>query len=203
MAPLTTLELPPSAVVELPRQTEAPCREWAVTACKNLETAMANRNDAIRAWNRQGASLGEIADAVGLSKTAIANIVNATPGPTAELIAPEDDRNHPEYGFNRFWERYPRRNGKRLHRASALAVWGRLPYADKRAAYEGAGHFAKACEDGLQIACDAFRWLRDREWEEWQTPAVPDSHGEPQRLQGTDRAKPAAEAYLNGRAARK
>lgn len=113
------------------------------------------------------------------------------------------DKTHPEYGFERFWQRYPRRDGKRDHKMKALNVWKRLSYDDKALAYRGLDHYNDACAKGLRIAMDANRYLAEREWGNWQTPAVPDAHVEPQRLQGTDRAKPAAEAYLNGRAARK
>jgi hypothetical protein len=174
------------------RRTGPSYRDWAVEAVEDLETATANRNDAIRAWADHGGTPGAISDACGLSRSTVDYIVQQ--GRKAPVPAVEN-RDSPEYGWDRFWDRYPRRNGKRLHKADTLAIWRRLKYKDKAAAYEGTGHYAKACQDGLTIAMDAHRWLGKREWEEWQTPAVPDAHVEP-RLTGTDRAKPAAERYL-------
>lgn len=78
-----------------------------------------------------------------------------------------DDR-----GFDAFWEAYPRRNGKKLGRGDALKQWRRLKAPERDAAMVGVGHYAAACLDG-QLAKDAFRWLRDRCWEDWQTPALP------------------------------
>lgn len=184
------------ALAPLVRQVEPSCEEWAVTSARNVVTATANRNDAIRAWERQGASLADIARKCDLPRSTVAYIVQQgrLKGDLPSLL-PENDRTHPEYGFERFWKRYPKRDGKRRLKADALAVWRRMPYEDKAAAYVGTGFYADAAENGERVM-DACRWLGKREWEEWQTPAVLDVHVESQRLQGTDRAKPAAAAFL-------
>lgn len=89
---------------------------------------------------------------------------------------PEDD---PLYGFEPFWERWPKRNGKRLNRNKAERQWKRLTLTEKRQCYIGAGHYAEASAFGGQGAMDAFRWLQDRLWVEWQEPALPDVRGSP------------------------
>ncbi len=79
-------------------------------------------------------------------------------------------------GFDGFWATYPARNGKRLHRDKAAEQWRRLKPAERQAATVGAGHYADAYQQGLPGvgAADAFRWLRDRSWGDWQTPADAD-----------------------------
>lgn len=77
----------------------------------------------------------------------------------------------PERGFDLFWQRYPRRNGKREGRGKALAQWAKLDLDTRKAAFRAAEHYAAACDAGATIAADAFRWLRDKRWEDWQTPA--------------------------------
>lgn len=88
------------------------------------------------------------------------------PEPSAEEIAIERFEEH-------FWPTYPKRNGKRLGKAKSLQLWLRLDVPDQRAAVMGARNYASACSD-MTIAKDPERWLRDRCWEDWQTPAVPD-----------------------------
>lgn len=81
----------------------------------------------------------------------------------------------PEYGFDHFWAAWPARNGKKLNKAKAVAQWRRLSLDDKKAAWRGAKNYAAASEARIAGAMDAFRWLRDRLWVEWQTPATPDA----------------------------
>jgi hypothetical protein len=76
-----------------------------------------------------------------------------------------------------WWPTYPARNGKKLGKAKTLARWRKLSLDDQRAALRGARHYAAACEQGLTIAKDPERWLRDRCWLDWQEPATPDQRG--------------------------
>lgn len=82
-----------------------------------------------------------------------------------------------EEQFAKFWDRYPARNGKKLHKAKAVNQWKKLTLPQRRRAYVGAGHYADAYQRGLPGvgAMDAFRWLRDDCFEDWQTPAEPDT----------------------------
>lgn len=70
-------------------------------------------------------------------------------------------------GFAEFWALYPRRDGKKLERAKALQQWKKLSTAEKAAAMVGVKNYA---DSGVR-AKDAFRWLRDECWPDWQTPA--------------------------------
>lgn len=74
-------------------------------------------------------------------------------------------------GFVEFWNEWPARNGKKLNKAKALAIWRRLDLDTRKAAWRGARHYAAASNAGAAGAMDAFRWLRDRLWDEWQEPA--------------------------------
>jgi hypothetical protein len=87
----------------------------------------------------------------------------------------DNSKSDPLHGFPQFWEQYPRRNGKRLHKSEAQKQWAKLSLDDRRAAWRGAVNYAEAITRGLHLAAqDAFRWLRERAWEDWQEPAEPD-----------------------------
>jgi len=76
--------------------------------------------------------------------------------------------------FDEFWEAYPSRNGKKLHKGKAETQWkAKVADGEEEAAIIGAKHYAEAYEAGLPGvgAMDAFRWLRDRCWPDWQEPA--------------------------------
>lgn len=81
---------------------------------------------------------------------------------------PEDDR------FEEFWEAWPRRNGKKLAKGKARQQWRTKVAPDERErAIRGAHHYRQTSDAGLAGAMDAFRWLRDRSWPDWQEPASP------------------------------
>lgn len=82
-------------------------------------------------------------------------------------------------GFDAFWEAWPKRGGKRLYRGKAEDQWRKLTLEQRRAAYRGARHYAAASDAGTQGAMDAFRWLRDGAWTDWQEPADPTQRGSP------------------------
>lgn len=90
--------------------------------------------------------------------------------------------------FERFWQQYPRRDGKRLYRAEALAIWRRLPPAERDRAMRNVGHYAAAAAAGTRPK-DCLRWLRPLPggtvpvFHEWDEPAVPDPVGRPSRQQ--------------------
>lgn len=120
--------------------------------------------------------------------------VPSLPVPTQEepssTDVDQDDR------FAEFWEAYPARNGKKLHKTKALQQWrSKVKPGEREAAIVGANHYRQAYEGGLPGvgAMDAFRWLRDRSWPDWQKPMEP-----PRRRGGP--APPAARDadYLEG-----
>ena len=84
-----------------------------------------------------------------------------------------DTSTHVDAAFERFWESYPKRNGKRVGKSKAHSAWKRLNNSDRQAATVGVGHYRAACDGGITIAKDAFRWLRDKAFEDWLTPATP------------------------------
>lgn len=85
--------------------------------------------------------------------------------------SPDGDTDGETFGY--FWNEWPARNGKKLGRSKAFTIWKRLSLDDRRAAWRGARNYSTASNSGLAGAKDAFRWLRDREWDDWQEPAVP------------------------------
>jgi helix-turn-helix protein len=88
--------------------------------------------------------------------------------PTTEVAVIADL--DPLYGFDHFWDAWPRRGGKRLYRGRAEDQWKRLDLDERKAAWRGAINYATASANGTQGAMDAFRWLRDRSWVDWQEP---------------------------------
>jgi hypothetical protein len=87
--------------------------------------------------------------------------------------------------FERFWEGYPRRDGKRIGRGEAERVWRRLSKSDRADALAAVVHYAEACELGTHRAKDAHRWLVGRAWLDWSTPVVPDAPRGPARRGST------------------
>lgn len=86
-----------------------------------------------------------------------------------------------EERFDRFWQAYPRRDGKRVGKAEAKRVWMRMKPDEHVAAWRGVRNYAAS---GWKPK-DAHRWLRDRCWEDWQDEATPEpqhqsslSHGQ-------------------------
>lgn len=81
---------------------------------------------------------------------------------------PADAEQDRLYGFDFFWETYPKRNGRRIGRGLCEKRWVKLSLGERRDAYRGALNYAKDCDLGLTIAKDPDRWLRDRLWQDWQ-----------------------------------
>jgi hypothetical protein len=105
---------------------------------------------------------------------------NRTPLPLAGL-PPIPDREGPDGGpyalriiaeqrFEKWWEAYPKRDGKRVGRGKSHKIWMSLTPEDHVAAWNGVRNYARS---GWRPK-DPERWLRDRCWEEWQEAAVPD-----------------------------
>lgn len=73
-----------------------------------------------------------------------------------------------------FWSPYPTRSGKKVGKKQAAAQWAKLSVGDRRLAVAAVGHYAAAADDP-DVFCpvkDPWRWLRDRLFDDWQTPAV-------------------------------
>jgi hypothetical protein len=72
--------------------------------------------------------------------------------------------------FEDFWTVYPERHTKKLAKGKAAEAWKRLKNTERDLAAVAVVHYRAACDQGL-LAKDAFRWLRDRSFNDWQTPA--------------------------------
>ncbi len=77
-------------------------------------------------------------------------------------------------GFEQFWETYPTRHGKKVDKAKAENQWDRISQAESELSVRAVENYRVSCSQGLAIAKDAHRWLRDKNWLDWQTPARPD-----------------------------
>jgi hypothetical protein len=93
----------------------------------------------------------------------------------------EGDKSSPETqdddAFESFWSRYPSQpNGKKPERKKAAAEWKRLSSPLRELALNAVDHYRADCDAG-GYAKHAFRWLRDRTFEDWQTPAKPRAPG--------------------------
>lgn len=102
---------------------------------------------------------------IGTGKGSGRNISEITPHHTSSHLVPLDA----------FWDIYPKRNGKRLYRNQTQPLWEKLVDEERRAAVIGARHYGEAVAQGLTIAKDPHRWLRDKCWGDWQTPAEANS----------------------------
>jgi hypothetical protein len=90
------------------------------------------------------------------------------------------DRTEPSPDFEAdFWDRYPKRDGKRIGKKQAQDQWKRLSIPDRRAVVTAVGHYRDAVDDP-RVFCpvkDAWRWLRDRLFDDWQDPAAHEPEG--------------------------
>lgn len=78
--------------------------------------------------------------------------------------------------FEEFWKLYPKRAGKKVGKAATKRYWDRYSPEERVAAMVGVRHYAQAIADGLWLSAkDPIRWVRDKAFEDWQTPAVPDN----------------------------
>lgn len=102
-----------------------------------------------------------------------------------ELVLVASEESKP---FGDFWNIYPRRHGKRLNKPEATRHWNKLNQKDKEAAIVGAKLYAESVINGTTLSSkDPDRWLRDRKWEDWQEPSIPDvSHRTSDRRSAAD-----------------
>lgn len=77
--------------------------------------------------------------------------------------------------FWKFWQVYPSRDGKKLGKGKAEAKFYKTPRRERDAIAVGVRNYRDAIDQGLAFGPkDAHRWLNDRDWLDWQTPAKPD-----------------------------
>lgn len=86
--------------------------------------------------------------------------------PSDEQPSPSPDGDK-ERGFDRFWEVYPARNGRKVGKAKSLTKWRALSLDSKRVAYRAAINYARAVQSGATIPKDPERFLANRYFEDW------------------------------------
>lgn len=72
--------------------------------------------------------------------------------------------------FEELWSAYPSRHGRKLAKGKAQEAWARLKPAERDAALVAVAHYARACGREETLAKDAFRWIRDKSFEDWLQP---------------------------------
>ena len=75
--------------------------------------------------------------------------------------------------FTEFWSVYPTRNGRKVGKNKALGIFKGLTEDEQRQAVEAAENYAAATRAG-RYARDPERFLRDRFWCDYLSPAVPE-----------------------------
>ena len=70
------------------------------------------------------------------------------------------------------WAAYPDRRGKKLNKQKFLATLKAVPARDWDAVLVGVENFSRSRQAIQGYAPDAFRWVRDGGWKEWQEPEV-------------------------------
>lgn len=70
--------------------------------------------------------------------------------------------------FLEFWEAYPPRKGVRRGRKKCVNLWRGIRADERDAVILGAKNFAHSDEAKQGFAKDPERWLRDRNWLDWQ-----------------------------------
>ncbi|MGH9095733.1 MAG: hypothetical protein ACRDXE_11275 [Acidimicrobiales bacterium] len=154
-----------TVVHEVPHHDAETAHRTAVTATRETAT----RETAARS-KEGGSKDGGSKDTAPAAPSLLAEGQGET---DAERLERERGKGR-DYRFEDWWALYPMRRGKRVARRQAAERWRALSYVDKGAAFRGVRHYAAYCEAGGTIAADAHRWLRDRAWEDHQTPAKTD-----------------------------
>jgi hypothetical protein len=89
-----------------------------------------------------------------------------------------------EKTFAPFWGDYPSNaQGRKPEKQLALKQWQKLSPQDRELALVGVKHYADDHKDGAYVKY-AHRWLRDRTFEDWQTPARASPNGKKDKFRG-------------------
>ncbi len=115
-------------------------------------------------------SPGVRSDNSGGAYPVLTNPINPTEV-TQDLSSTVVDKSAPDYGFDRWWQAYPRRHGKRVKKREAQVKWRRLTYEIKAQVYKATLNYAAACNAEEQIAMDPYRFIgATKRWEDWLDP---------------------------------
>lgn len=112
------------------------------------------------------------ADAQAKSKP----VPGPVPVPGSKTVPPKSS-SPPDDAFAKFWDLYPRRDGKKLEKGKAEKSWSRLSVAEKELVMKAVVHYRDACDSDITKAKDAFRWLNAKAFMDWRTPAEPRRRG--------------------------
>lgn len=77
--------------------------------------------------------------------------------------------------FEEFWQLYPTRRGKKGSKKKAFAQWEDVKAWLYEEIMVGVQNFRESDQAARGFVPDAFRWLRDELWDDWQEP----EEGEP------------------------
>lgn len=121
-----------------------------------------------------------LAPGAGVELVTLASVADL-PGTTFQTtLAPGADEQEPvnknqereqrARAFAEFWKAYPERNGRKIGKAKAEAIWAKLSPADLDVVFVAVKHLARACAKGETFAPDPFRWLQGRLFEDWAAP---------------------------------
>lgn len=104
----------------------------------------------------------------GICGEPVATSANATAPPSVD---PAKGGGKPNDFETLFWPNYPARNGRKREKPKARKEWAKLSKADREKASKATPTYA--AEEDPKYVKDAFRWLRDRSFEDWLEPAEP------------------------------
>lgn len=97
--------------------------------------------------------------------------------PTVSLSATDSGDNFTLFA-DAIWQSWPARNGKKLHKAEAYAALKRIPARDWDSVTVAVKNYATSSGAQRGYARDLFRWLKAKEWQDWQQPeVVPSKNG--------------------------
>lgn len=85
--------------------------------------------------------------------------------------------------FDRFWECYPKRNGKIVGKASSRSLYAKLSKDDQEHCILAAAHYARSTTATEGFAKDPERFLKKDFWRDWLEPQVVDT---PSRVAGPE-----------------
>ena len=83
--------------------------------------------------------------------------------------------------FEEAWQAYPKRNGRRVGKEAAKALWGKLPLRDRPMVLEAIRAYATAVARSETIPRDAERFFKNQYWKDWVPDAPLKSAAVPER----------------------
>jgi hypothetical protein len=88
--------------------------------------------------------------------------------------------------FDKFWNTYPPRRGRRVGKKVAYRYWKKIPVEEQGSVIEAAGRYAAEIGD---YAKDAQRWLRDEIWRDYPSEKEEDVRMTVEELRAAEEAE--------------